>query len=134
MPGSVKIARIVLYVVGAFNLLSGALVMISAQAVASGDTLDAPGLEDYTAGALYTLGLLALLLATTALTLASRMPRGRRGLRIGAITLGALVTVIGIINVLTGQVTALADATLGALLIANCCKQDAKAYFERPRH
>ncbi|WP_199551575.1 hypothetical protein [Streptomyces sp. N35] len=134
IPGSVKVARLSLYVLGALNLLGGALVIASAQAAASGDTLDAAGLQDYSAGALYVLGLFALVLAMAALTLATRMARGRRVLRISAITLGALVCVMGLVNVLAGQFTALADVALGVLVVVNCSMKDAKAYFQRPRY
>ncbi|MBC9718860.1 hypothetical protein H9Y04_40665 [Streptomyces sp. TRM66268-LWL] len=134
MPACVTAARLALFVVGGLHLCSGALVMVSAQAAIPQHLLDALGLDGYSAGARFVLGLLALLLATAVFALAGRMSRGRLGTHLCTCILGAHIAVVGVIYMAAGQLMFLADVVLGAVAVISCAKPGAKTYFQRPRY
>ncbi|MFE4862102.1 hypothetical protein [Streptomyces sp. NPDC056670] len=131
MPRTVRTARILLYIVGGLNALSGLLVLTAAAAVSTGTVTD-PELAHRSAPVLYLLACLTLALGSVATVLAARFRSGRNGVRTGAIAIGALLAVHGLINLLAGQIVSGPVVALGAFVILNCRAQDAIAYFRRP--
>ncbi|MEU2432950.1 hypothetical protein ABZ611_26260 [Streptomyces sp. NPDC007861] len=131
MPRGVKIARVLLHVIGVLNALSGLLVL-SAAVAASAGTVTGVGLNRDDAPSLYLIGVFTLALGTAAIVLAACFRTGRNRVRIGAITIGVLLAVNGLASLTAGQVVSGPVIVLGALVILNCRKPEAVTYFNRP--
>lgn len=142
MPGSVKAARIMLYVLGGLQVI-GAIVMVIGGAWLS-DKLSESGAYGSSSsnqdaanlgmGILVVAGILTLAIAVWAIMTAVKFSSGGNGIRISAIVYGSLVTLFSLISLLSLNVFALISVVLGILIIVFCAKQDGAAWFQRPRH
>ncbi|WP_405389053.1 hypothetical protein OG596_14555 [Streptomyces sp. NBC_01102] len=141
MPGGVKAARIMLYVLGGFQVL-GAIIMVAGGAWLS-DELSKSGAygsstdQDMAAiglGVFVVFGILTLGIALWAILTATKFRSGGSGTRISAIVYGSLVTLFSVISLLTTNVFAIISIALGVLIIVFCARQDGAAWFQRPRY
>ncbi|MFG2533883.1 hypothetical protein ACGFU4_01410 [Streptomyces sp. NPDC048511] len=143
MPGGVKAARIMLYVLGGFQVL-GAIFMVAGGAWLSDkltetDAYSSSGtssqdVADLSMGVFVVLGILVLGFALWAILTAAKFTSGRNGVRISAIVYGSVVTLFSLISLLTTNVFALVSIALGIMIIVFCAKQDGAAWFQRPRY
>ncbi|MFJ8883152.1 hypothetical protein ACIRJR_07045 [Streptomyces sp. NPDC102402] len=142
MPGSVKAARIMLYVLGGFQVI-GAIVMVAGGAWLSDQLSDAEtsygssssqDAADISMGIFVVLGILTLGIALWAILTAAKFSSGGNGIRISAIVYGSLVTLFSVISLLTTNVFALISIALGIMVIVFCARQDGAQWFQRPRH
>lgn len=141
MPGGVKAARIMLYILGGFQVL-GAIIMVAGGAWLS-DELSKSGAygsstdQDMAAiglGVFVVFGILTLGIALWAILTAAKFRSGGNGIRISAIVYGSLVTLFSVISLLTTNVFAIISIALGVLIIVFCARQDGAAWFQRPRY
>ncbi|MFE7751507.1 hypothetical protein [Streptomyces sp. NPDC057428] len=141
MPGGVKAARIMLYVLGGFQVL-GAIVMVIGGAWLSDKLSESESygstsnqdMADVSMGVFVVVGILTLGIALWAILTAVKFSSGGNGVRISAIVYGSLVTLFSVISLLTTNVFALISIALGIMIIVFCAKQDGAQWFQRPRH
>ncbi|MFG2428666.1 hypothetical protein [Streptomyces sp. NPDC048590] len=142
MPGGVKAARIMLYVLGGFQVI-GAIVMIVGGAWLSDQLSDAESsygssssqdVANLSMGIFVVLGIVTLGIALWAILTAAKFSSGGNGIRISAIVYGSFVTLFSVISLLTTNIFALISIALGIMVIVFCAKQDGAQWFQRPRH
>ncbi|MFJ3905406.1 hypothetical protein [Streptomyces sp. NPDC090025] len=132
MPGSVKTARVLLFIIGGFQTLAAMMLLFAGLAAQSG-SVDTADLEGTAALELILIGAVTLVQAAVAVGLAARFRSGRGGVRIGAIVIGGLIAANGLINLFTGGGLSVPGIALGGLIGVNCRRRNAIAYFNRPR-
>ncbi|MGW0709307.1 hypothetical protein ACWD4G_25690 [Streptomyces sp. NPDC002643] len=145
MPGGVKAARIMLYVLGGFQAIGGvALVVASAwfadylsDAASTDSTIsseDADTIGNFGAGMFIVFGVLTLGFAAWAILSAAKFSTGGGGIRISAIVYASFVTLFSVISLLTANFLALIGLVLAILVIVFCSKQEAGQWFNRQRY
>jgi hypothetical protein len=145
MPGGVKAARIMLFVLGGFQVLGGVLMMVASSwfagafsGAASQDSSltseDADTISNIGVGLMIGLGLIVLLFAFWAIFTAVKFSTGRGGVRISAIVYSSAVILFSLISLVGANVFALVSLILGILIIVFCTKQDGGQWFNRPRY
>ncbi|MGN9792147.1 hypothetical protein ACWGH4_26620 [Streptomyces sp. NPDC054847] len=137
MPGGVKAARVMLYIIAGFQLIGTILFALSA--VAIGKAKDDPALRDdvqfqdladYSSGVLWLLTLLVLAWGVFAIVLAVKFGSGGNGIRIAAMVFGIITAILGIYPfILVGLV----HTVLAILVTVFVGKSDGGAWFNRQR-
>ncbi|MEU0137921.1 hypothetical protein ABZ172_28380 [Streptomyces sp. NPDC006296] len=142
MPGGVKAARVMLYVLGGFQVI-GAIVMVIGGAWLSDkltgadspyDSADAQNAANISMGVFVVVGILTLGIALWAILTAAKFTSGGNGIRISAIVYGSFVTLFSVVSLLGANVFALISIALGIMIIVFCAKQDGAQWFQRPRY
>ncbi|WP_217249201.1 hypothetical protein [Streptomyces sp. AC602_WCS936] len=145
MPGSVKAARVMLFVLGACQVIGGVL-MIAASSwfadyiedeVNSDPTISAQDAEAVTnigTGLMIGLGVIFLAFAFWAIFTGVKFATGRGGARVSAIVYGSVVTLVSVINLLGANVFALISLILGILIIVFCANKNGSHWFNRPQY
>ncbi|MDI3385654.1 hypothetical protein QIS99_05395 [Streptomyces sp. B-S-A8] len=133
MPGGVKAARVMLWVIVAFQIIGGIFSFVGAAAVnelgEGAPTADTAAM-DFGAGMLVVLGILILLLAGLGVWLAASFKNGGSTTRVCAIVYGAFIVLGGIAQLPLGIVS----IAVGVLIIVFVAKSDGAAWFNRPRY
>ncbi len=140
MPGLMKTARVLLFILAGFQLLFGIIAGIAVGAVqdvsngvGSGDETDTlAGLGFLIAGLMVALGALSIFLGV-------KFKNGGSGIRITTIVYAALMILGGIMNIVNG---ANGSATFGGLIslaiagiiLASMVNGAASTWFNRPRY
>ncbi|MGY0069306.1 hypothetical protein ACWZEH_21465 [Streptomyces sp. QTS137] len=145
MPGSVKAARMMLFVLGGLQVLGGVLMMVASAWFAdyleeelssdpsiSSDDVNTVG--DVGAGIMVVLGVIVLGFAFWAIFTAVKMATGRGGVRVSAIVYASVVTLFSVISLLMANVFALISLILGILIIVFCANRNGSYWFNRPRY
>ncbi|MFI8203116.1 hypothetical protein [Streptomyces sp. NPDC085937] len=143
MPGSVKAARVMLYVLGGFQAIGGLLMVLASswfadqlEELISDDPAftaeDADTVASVGAGVMIVLGLIVLAFAAWAIFTAAKFATGRGGVRVSAIIYASLVTLFSVINLLGANVFALISLILGILIIVFCANRNGSYWFNRP--
>ncbi|MBT3163146.1 hypothetical protein HTV80_08520 [Streptomyces sp. Vc74B-19] len=143
MPGSVKAARVMLYVLGGFQAIGGLLMVLASswfadqlEELISDDPAftaeDADTVASVGAGVMIVLGLIVLAFAVWAILTAAKFATGRGGVRVSAIIYASLVTLFSVINLLGANVFALISLILGILVIVFCANKNGSYWFNRP--
>jgi hypothetical protein len=137
MPGGVKAARVMLYIIAGFQLIGTILFALSA--VAIGKAKEDPALRDdvqfqdlaeYSSGVLWLLTLLVLAWGVFAIVLAVKFGSGGNGIRIAAMVFGIITAILGIYPfILVGLV----HTVLAILVTVFVGKSDGGAWFNRQR-
>jgi hypothetical protein len=131
MPGMLKAARVILFIIGGLEVLAALILIILGAAASSDDDLSQMG-----SGVVLTLGVLFLVVAGLVILMGVRLSRGRGGVRVGCIIYACLMLLGGLSNLtrgaggLPGAVIGLA---LGGFLLAAMVNSDSGAWFNRPR-
>ncbi|MFF1417281.1 hypothetical protein [Streptomyces sp. NPDC058280] len=140
MPGGVKAARVMLYILGGLQVL-GAIGIVVAGAWLSDrltESADTYGTNDNAAsigmGVMVILGILTLGVALWAILTAGKFATGGNGIRISAIVYGSVVTALSLLSLLSANIFAIVSVALGVMIIVFCAKSDGAAWFQRPRH
>ncbi|MEG3630864.1 hypothetical protein [Streptomyces poriticola] len=145
MPGSVKAARVMLYVLGAFQAIGGLLMIVASawfaekidEAVNSDPSISAEDAETAAsigAGVMVVLGVLALAFACWAVFTAVKFATGRGGVRVSAIVYASIVTLLSVLNLLGANLFALISLVLGILIIVFCANKNGSYWFNRPQY
>ncbi|MBX9397041.1 hypothetical protein K4749_26465 [Streptomyces sp. TRM72054] len=145
MPGSVKAARVMLYVLGGFQVLGGVLMMVASawfadmfeDEISSDPSIsaeDADTVASVGAGVMIGLGVVVLAFAVWAILTAVKFKTGGTGVRVSAIIYASLVTLFSVISLLTANVFALISLVLGILIIVFCANKNGSHWFNRPRY
>ncbi|MEU5398791.1 hypothetical protein ABZ348_05765 [Streptomyces sp. NPDC005963] len=139
MPGGVKAARAMLYVIGGFQVI-GALLLFWA-GVGIEELKDDPEFRNDQAfqdlaqysDSFHVVGVLALLWGIFAIFLAAKLAKGGNGIRVTTIVFAVITAVLGIypfIFILVGLIY----TVLAVLIAVFVGKSDGGAWFNRPRH
>ncbi|UGY93218.1 hypothetical protein [Streptomyces gobiensis] len=134
MPGTLKAARTLLFVLGGISALLAVLLLITAAAITTEDLKDLNGLDDLATARVAIVVVAVILGALAALQIitAALFGRGRGGVRISSIITGALVILLGLLFLVGVPLIGLVFVTCGILVIVFCSKQDAGHWFNHP--
>ncbi|MFY1677148.1 MULTISPECIES: DUF3824 domain-containing protein [unclassified Streptomyces] len=145
MPGTVRAARVMLYVLGAMQAVIGLTMAVASawiadaidEAIMSDPTLaaqDAETLGDAGTGLMIVLGVLFLAFGVWAILTAARFGAGRGGIRVSAIVHTALTALVSLLTLLGGNIFALISMPLAVLIIVFCANRNGGLWFKRPRY
>ncbi|MEU2990548.1 proline-rich domain-containing protein [Streptomyces griseoincarnatus] len=143
MPGTVKAARVMLFVLGGLQALAGLLMVVASAWFAdqmedlisddpSFTAEDADTVASVGAGIMIFLGVLVLAFAAWAIFTAAKFGTGRGGARVSAIIYSSVVTLVSVINLLGANVFALISLVMGILIIVFCANKNGSYWFNRP--
>ncbi|MFJ8634418.1 hypothetical protein [Streptomyces sp. NPDC093568] len=140
MPGLMKTARVLLFIMAGFQLLIGIIAGIAIGAaqdvsngVGSGDDTDTlAGLGFLFAGLLVGMGALSIFLGV-------KFKNGGSGIRITTIVYAALMILGGIVNIVNGgggstTFGGLISLAIAGIILASMVNGAASAWFNRPRY
>ncbi|WP_326816566.1 hypothetical protein OIE61_05285 [Streptomyces sp. NBC_01762] len=133
MPGTVKSARALLFVVGAGNTVAALWLVMAAATLRTG------AMGQLVIGLLLLVALPFGTLAAAAIVIAAKFTTGGHRVRKGAVVVGSLLIVVSLITAGTAISAKLYDGTwgiavvAGALVIVLSTGQDTRDWFDRPR-
>ena len=136
MPGGVKTARILLWVLVALQI-AGSIYALT-QLGKIDDAVSSSGLSSADTGTIASIGkgvlvfaaILGLVFAALGATLALKFAKGQNATRVCAIVYGSFVIVGGLFQLPIGLLTMVA----GILIVVFVAKSDGAAWFKRPRY
>ncbi|MCT4355699.1 hypothetical protein M5362_21405 [Streptomyces sp. Je 1-79] len=138
MPGGVKAARVMLWILGILQALMAVLAIVAggwiADQMASSGELSGSDGEDVASvmtGVMVVVGIIALAFGVWAIVTAAKIRSGGNGLRISGIVYGSLVTAGSVVNLISANVFALISLVMGVLIIVFLAKSDGAAWFKR---
>ncbi|MFJ3763642.1 hypothetical protein ACIPQJ_04990 [Streptomyces sp. NPDC090082] len=136
MPGGVKAARVILWILGVLQVLIGIVMALAGgwfadQLSNSSEFENTDGAAAAVTGVFVVLGIIFAAFGIWAIMMAVKSATGGNGIRISAIVYGALSTLGSLVNLLGGNVFALVSLALGILIIVFYAKSDAAAWFNR---
>ncbi|MEU7280261.1 hypothetical protein AB0A69_15970 [Streptomyces sp. NPDC045431] len=141
MPGGVKAARVMLFILGGLQAAGAVFVLIASawiMEMISGSpeisSADADKAAAVGMGAMIFAAILIAGFALWAILTAAKFSKGRGGIRISAIIYASVITLFSLFSLLTGNIFALVSLVLGILIIVFCAKSDGGAWFNRPRY
>ncbi|MEU8838900.1 hypothetical protein AB0D97_07155 [Streptomyces roseus] len=157
MPGGVKAARVILFIVGGLQALGGLAALLGgalfASAFSSGSSEYGSSASDAGAlagGVIVGAGVLALALALWPILTAAKLGKGRGGVRVSGVIYGSLMTLFSglslIINfaalgsdnaagaIVFSLVLALIQFGLSLWVLVGLANSAAGAYFRRPQY
>ncbi|SEC67420.1 hypothetical protein [Streptomyces sp. TLI_105] len=135
MPGSVKSARVILWIMSALNLLGGfgAIALsftFSSELEKSGSLSgDEETFANLGQGIMIGAGIVSLIFAILGMVLAAKFNSGGNGVRIGAIVWASFAVLFSLFSLPLGIVS----LALGVLVIVFVAKSDGSAWFNRNR-
>ncbi|MFE9646895.1 hypothetical protein ACFYO0_22800 [Streptomyces sp. NPDC006365] len=138
MPGGVKSARVMLFVIAGLQVIGAILMAISAVAVQAAK--DDPSLEnevefqqlaDFSTGALWFATVAVLAWGVFAVFLGAKVGSGGNGIRIAAMVFAIITAILGIYPFI---IIGLAHTVLAILIAVFVGRSDGAAWFNRPRH
>ncbi|MEU5719544.1 hypothetical protein AB0G71_28005 [Streptomyces sp. NPDC020403] len=137
MPGGVKAARVMLYVIVGLQVIGAiifALAAVAVNAARNDETLKEDvqfqQLADYSGAALWGIVAFAVLWGVFAVVLAAKFGKGGNGLRITTIVFGVITAILGIYPFI---VFGLVHTVLAILIVVFVAKADGGAWFNRQR-
>jgi hypothetical protein len=137
MPGGVKAARVMLYVIAGLQVIGTIFVALAAVAVNAAK--DDPSLQedvqfqelaDYSGSALWGIAVFAVLWGVLAVVFAAKFGKGGNGIRIATIVFGVITAILGIYPFI---VMGLVHTILAILVVVFVAKSDGGAWFNRQR-
>ncbi|CAM5506019.1 MULTISPECIES: hypothetical protein [Streptomyces] len=140
MPGLMKTARVLLFILSGFQLLFGLIAGVAVGAaqdlsngVGSGDSTDSlAGLGFLLAGILLALGALSIFLGV-------KFKNGGSGIRVTTIVYASLMILGGIVNIASGgngsaTFGGLISLAIAGIILTSMVNSQAGAWFNRPRY
>ncbi|MBQ0996802.1 hypothetical protein [Streptomyces sp. RK62] len=140
MPGLMKTARVLLFILSGFQLLFGLIAGVAVGAaqdlsngVGSGDSTDSlAGLGFLLAGLLLALGALSIFLGV-------KFKNGGSGIRVTTIVYSAFMILGGIVNITSGgngsaTFGGLISLAIAGIILTSMVNSQASAWFNRPRY
>ncbi|MFE9096131.1 hypothetical protein [Streptomyces sp. NPDC007264] len=145
MPGSVKAARVMLFVLGGFQVLGGVGLMVASawfanrfeDALSSNNEVssaDASRAADFGAGVMIVIGAIVLAFAFWGIFTGVKFSSGGGGVRVSAIVYASLVILFSLLSLVGANVFALLSLVMGILIIVFCANRNGSAWFNRPRY
>ncbi|WP_105972775.1 hypothetical protein [Streptomyces geranii] len=138
MPGNVKAARVMLFVIAGFQVIGAILFALSAVAIHAAkndeelqNNVDFQQLADYSAGALWAFTAIVLGWGIFAIVLGAKFGSGGSGLRITTLVFAIITAVLGIYPFI---VIGLVHTTLAVLIAVFVGKSDGAAWFNRSKY
>lgn len=145
MPGTVKAARVMLFVLGGLQALGGLVMMLASawfadlidDEISSDPTIssqDAETVADIGTGVLIVLGVFVLAFAAWAILTGLKFATGRGGARVSAIIYSSVVVLFSLVSLVGANVFALISLVLGILIIVFCANRNGSLWFNRPQY
>ncbi|MCM2389384.1 hypothetical protein [Streptomyces albipurpureus] len=139
MPGGVKAARVMLYVIGGFQIIGAVLLFWAG--VAIDELKDDPELRNDQAfqdlaqysDSFVGVGVLALLWGVLAIFLAAKLANGGSAIRITTMVFAVITAILGVYPFIV-IIVGLIYTVLAVLIAVFVGKSDGGAWFNRPRH
>ncbi|MFF3379883.1 hypothetical protein ACFYXF_43890 [Streptomyces sp. NPDC002680] len=138
MPGNVKAARVMLFVIAGFQVIGAILVALSAVAISAAkndeelkDNVDFQQLADYSAGALWAVTAIVLAWGVFAIVLGAKFSSGGSGIRITTMVFAIITAVLGIYPFI---VVGLVHTVLAILIAVFVGKSEGAAWFNRSKY
>ncbi|MGW4312873.1 hypothetical protein ACWEM1_09270 [Streptomyces sp. NPDC004491] len=141
MPGGVKAARVMLFVIAGLQVIGAIFVALAAAAVNAAkndatlkDDVQFQQLADYSGSALWGIVVFAVLWGVLAVFLGAKFGKGGNGIRITTIVFGVITAILGIYPFV---VMGLVHTVLAILVVVFAAKSDGGAWFNRqqqPQH
>ncbi|MGW0118151.1 hypothetical protein [Streptomyces sp. NPDC003327] len=137
MPGGVKAGRVMLWILGVLQVVSGIVLAVAGGWVAdqiadsSTELSNTDGAAAAVTGVFIFFGVVALAFGIWAIMMGAKSATGGNGIRISAIVYGSLVTLMSLISLAGANVFAILSLVLGILIIVFYAKSDAAAWFNR---
>ncbi|MFE6038923.1 hypothetical protein [Streptomyces sp. NPDC056452] len=135
MPGGVKSARVMLYVIAGLQLIGAIIFAIAAAAVNAAkndaslqEDVQFQELADYSGNALWGIVAFAVLWGVLAVFLAVKFGSGGNGIRITAMVFGVITAILGIYPFI---VVGLVHTVLAILVVVFVAKSDGGSWFNR---
>ncbi|WP_124275984.1 hypothetical protein, partial [Streptomyces sp. ADI93-02] len=135
MPGGVKAARVMLYVIAGLQVIGTIFVALAAAAVNAAkndatlqEDVQFQQLADYSGGVLWAIAVFAVLWGVFAVVLAAKFGKGGNGLRVTTIVFGVITAILGIYPFV---VMGLVHTILAVLVVVFVAKSDGAAWFNR---
>ncbi len=138
MPGNVKAARVMLFVIAGLQVLGAILIALSAVAINAAkndqqlkDDVDFQQLADYSAGALWGFTLFAVAWGVFAIVLGAKFGSGGSGIRITTMVFAIITAVLGVYPfILVGLI----HTVLAILVAVFVGKSEGAAWFNRSKY
>ncbi|MFD7631529.1 hypothetical protein ACFV7Q_36910 [Streptomyces sp. NPDC059851] len=154
MPGGVKAARVILFIVGGLQALGGVLFLLGGAvfaSVLSGSSSSTASDAGAVAGAAVVIGgIFILALSLWPILTAAKLSKGRSGVRVSGIVYGSLMTLFSGLSLLMNLVALSSDEAAGAVVfsllmaliqfglalwvLVGLANSAAGAYFRRPQY
>ncbi|MFE9885164.1 hypothetical protein [Streptomyces scopuliridis] len=138
MPGGVKAARVMLWVIFGLSLIGTIIFALAAAAVSAAkndaqlqDDVQFQQLADYSGSLLWGMTVIAVLTTVISIYLAVKFGKGGSGVRVTAIVFGVVVAILGIYPFVGFGLIYTVLAILIAVFVG---KSDGAAWFNNPRH
>ncbi|MEU9700778.1 hypothetical protein ACF09C_32855 [Streptomyces sp. NPDC014870] len=135
MPGGVKSARVILWIIASLNVI-GALAIIAMSFAIEGElersgasSADAEMFADLGQGVLIGLGIFSAIIGVLGMVLAAKFKTGAGGVRVCTIVYASFMVLFSIFSLPAGIIS----LVLGILIIVFVAKADGAAWFNRPR-
>ncbi|MEW2413599.1 hypothetical protein AB0953_07740 [Streptomyces sp. NPDC046866] len=152
MPGGVKAARVILFIVGGLQALGGIAVLLGgavfASALSGSSSSSASDAGALAGGVLVVAGIFALALSLWPILTAAKLGKGRGGVRVSGIIYGSLMTLFSGISVIVNLAALSSNDAAGAIVFSllmalvqfglslwvliGLANSAAGAYFRRP--
>ncbi|GAA3073465.1 hypothetical protein GCM10017562_46500 [Streptomyces roseofulvus] len=133
MPGTVKAARVMLWIIGILQIIAGIALAAMGGTFASEAGLGS-GADAAVTGIIVGVGVLVAAFGIWGVVIAAKCANGGNGIRISGIVYGSLATAGGLANLAQGEGRSTVGLVIGILLIVFFAKADAAAWFKRPRY
>ncbi|OKK20917.1 hypothetical protein AMK16_10995 [Streptomyces sp. CB00455] len=138
MPGLLKTARVLLFIVSGLQIVVGLFALVGAAAVSSSTNSDA---GDLGAGLIAVVAVLVFAFAVWALILGVKFAKGGNGVRIATIVYGSL-SILGSLanfantsaNGSSGVFGGIIGLAIGGTILAAAVSSSGAAWFKRPRY
>ncbi|MBT2444185.1 hypothetical protein J7E93_29660 [Streptomyces sp. ISL-36] len=133
MPGGVKSARVILWILSGLNMLGGLGAIAFSFAIDSeleksgATTADAEAFADLGQGLMIGVGIFSIIFAALGMMLAAKFKSGGNGVRVCSIVYAAFIVLFSIFSLPLGIVS----MALGVLVIVFVAKSDGSAWFNR---
>ncbi|MFE2036379.1 hypothetical protein ACFXBB_24720 [Streptomyces scopuliridis] len=138
MPGGVKAARVMLWVIFGLSLIGTIIFALAAAAVSAAkndaqlqDDVQFQQLADYSGSLLWGMTVIAVLTTVISIYLAVKFGKGGSGVRVTALVFGVVVAILGIYPFVGFGLIYTVLAILIAVFVG---KSDGAAWFNSPRH
>ncbi|MDW4904835.1 hypothetical protein RB628_05610 [Streptomyces sp. ADMS] len=138
MPGNVKAARVMLFVIAGLQVIGAILIALSAVAISAAkndeelaNNVDFQQLADYSSGALWAMTLVVLAWGVFAIFLGAKFGSGGNGIRITTMVFAIITAVLGIYPFI---VIGLVHTVLAVLVAVFVGKSEGAAWFNRSKY
>ncbi|MFE7585680.1 hypothetical protein ACFU5Y_29400 [Streptomyces gardneri] len=135
MPGSVKAARVMLFVIGGLQMIGVVLFALTAMTISAAqndpavkDDVQFQQLADMSTGAIWGITAVVLAWGVLAIVLGAKFGSGGNGIRITALVFGIITAILGIYPFI---IVGLAHTVLAILVAVFVGKADGAAWFNR---